>query len=159
MMRIGSGFDAHRFGEAKVSSIAIGGVQVPFQREVLAHSDGDVVLHALCDAMLGALALGDIGHHFPDTESAYHNADSRELLRATNQLVLNENYHVVNLDVTLIAESPRVATYIKKMREHIAEDLSIQIGQVSIKATTTEKMGFVGREEGLAAQAMVLLGE
>ena len=159
MIRIGSGFDAHRFGDSKVSSITIGGVQVPYEREVLAHSDGDVLLHALCDAMLGALALGDLGHHFPDTDPAYLNADSRELLRATNQLVSNENYQVVNVDMTLIAEAPRVAKYINTMREYIAQDLSIEMHQVSVKATTTEKMGFVGRQEGLAAQAVVLLSE
>jgi 2-C-methyl-D-erythritol 2,4-cyclodiphosphate synthase len=158
-MRIGTGFDAHKFGEAEVTSITVGGVRVPYHREVLAHSDGDVVLHALCDAMLGALALGDIGVHFPDTDQKYLDADSRELLRATNQLVLGKRHKVINVDITLIAEAPRVARYIDAMRGNIAEDLVIDVGQVSVKATTTEKMGFVGREEGFAAQAVVLLGE
>jgi 2-C-methyl-D-erythritol 2,4-cyclodiphosphate synthase len=158
-MRIGTGFDAHKFGDMKVTSITVGGVAVPYHREVLAHSDGDVILHALCDAMLGALALGDIGHHFPDTDKQYLDADSRELLRATNQLILGKQYKVLNADITLIAEAPRVAKYIEAMRANIAQDLAIEIGQVSVKATTTEKMGFVGREEGFAAQAVVLLGE
>ena len=158
-MRIGIGFDAHKFGDGEVTFITVGGVAVPYHREVLAHSDGDVVLHALCDAMLGALALGDIGHHFPDTDKKYLDADSRDLLRATNQLILGRQYKVLNADITLIAEAPRVAKYIELMRSNIAEDLSIDIGQVSVKATTTEKMGFVGRQEGFAAQAVVLLGD
>ncbi len=156
-MRIGTGFDVHRFGDAAVSHIRIGGVDVPFDREVLAHSDGDVVLHALCDALLGALALGDIGHHFPDTDEAFANVDSRNLTRHVAQLVKAQGYRIGNLDVTLIAQAPRVAQYIAAMRETIALDLEAEIDQISVKATTTEKLGFIGRKEGIAAEAVVLL--
>lgn len=156
-MRIGSGFDAHRFGETGVETIKIGGVAVPYDREVLAHSDGDVVLHALCDAMLGALALGDIGQHFPEAESQYRNIDSRELLRSTAEKIAGQGYKLLNADITLIAEAPRVSAYVGSMRDCIAEDLGVDVSTISIKATTTEKMGFIGREEGLAAQAVVLL--
>lgn len=156
-MRIGTGYDVHKFGTNPVSHIRIGGVDVPFDREVLAHSDGDVVLHALCDALLGALALGDIGHIFPDTDSAFENADSRGLLRHVANLIRAEGYSLGNADITLIAQAPRVADYIKEMRGAIAEDLEVDITQVSVKATTTEKLGFIGRKEGLAAEAVVLL--
>ena len=158
-MRIGNGFDAHRFSDEKVSHIKIGGVDVPHTVAVLAHSDGDVILHALCDAMLGSVALGDIGKHFPDTDPSYKDADSRKLLRATRSKVADLGFSLVNADITLIAETPRVAKYVDAMREIIAADLGVQIGCVSVKATTTEKMGFIGREEGLAAQAVVLLSE
>ena len=157
-LRIGSGFDAHRFGDLPVESIRIGGVAVPYHREILAHSDGDVVLHALCDAMLGALALGDIGKHFPDTDLRYRDVNSRDLLRDTYKKMTSRDYHLVNADITLIAEAPRVAQFVEEMRGNIAEDLGVVMDVISIKATTTEKMGFVGREEGLAAQAVVLLG-
>jgi 2-C-methyl-D-erythritol 2,4-cyclodiphosphate synthase len=156
-MRIGTGFDAHRFGPRDVSTIKIGGVSVPYHKEVLAHSDGDVLLHALCDALLGALALGDIGHHFPDTDVRFKGLDSRQLLRATADKLATQDYKIANIDLTLIAQAPRVANYIEEMRRVMAEVLDVKLAQVSVKATTTEKMGFVGREEGIAAQASVLL--
>ena len=157
VFRIGTGYDVHRFGEEQVETIRLGGVDVPYEKEILAHSDGDVILHALCDALLGALALGDIGHHFPDNDESFKGADSRHLLRAVYKMVTDLNYKLVNLDLTLIAEKPRVANYIEPMRQAIAEDLSAEMNQVSVKATTTEKLGFTGREEGIAAQASVLL--
>lgn len=156
-MRIGFGYDAHRFGEAAATHIRIGGVDVPHNRSLLAHSDGDVVLHALCDAMLGAAALGDIGRHFPDTDPALAGADSVRLLTETARKVADAGYSLGNADMTLIAEAPRVAKYIEAMRETIATALSATVGQISVKATTTEKMGFEGRGEGIAAQAVVLL--
>jgi len=156
-LRIGSGFDAHRFGSKEVKTIRLGGVDVPYHKEILAHSDGDVLLHALCDALFGALALGDIGRHFPDTNPAFKDSDSRSLLRATMDKIAQLDYSVVNVDLTLIAEKPRVANYIDNMREYIAEDLKIDLSLVSVKATTTEGLGFVGREEGIAAEATVLL--
>ncbi len=156
-MRIGTGFDVHKFGDAAVSHIRIGGVDVPYDREVLAHSDGDVVLHALCDAMLGALALGDIGHIFPATDPEFENADSRQLLKHVAGLITAEGYQLGNADITLIAQAPRVASYVAQMRQNIAEDLGVEVARISVKATTTEKLGFVGRKEGLAAEAVVLL--
>lgn len=156
-MRIGSGFDAHRFGEPGVESIKLGGVSVPFNREIVAHSDGDVLLHALCDALLGALALGDIGKHFPDTDPVYKDANSLQLLRATYQKLNDLDYELVNADMTLIAQAPRVANYIDAMQLTISDTLKVPKEAISIKATTTEKMGYIGREEGLAAQASVLV--
>jgi 2-C-methyl-D-erythritol 2,4-cyclodiphosphate synthase len=156
-MRIGTGFDVHKFGDEKVESIRIGGVDVPHTVSILAHSDGDVVLHALCDAMLGALALGDIGHHFPDTDPNLENVDSRELLRQVTRIVREKGYRIGNADVTLIAEAPRVAAYVSQMRQSIAADTQSSLDQISVKATTTEKLGFAGRKEGIAAEAVVLL--
>ena len=156
-MRIGTGFDVHKFGDEKVESIRIGGVDVPHTVSILAHSDGDVVLHALCDAMLGALALGDIGHHFPDTDPNLENVDSRELLRQVTRIVREKGYRIGNADVTLIAEAPRVAAYVSQMRQSIAADTQASLDQISVKATTTEKLGFTGRKEGIAAEAVVLL--
>ncbi len=157
-MRIGTGFDAHRFGDPESGQqIMLGGVAVPWHRTVIAHSDGDVLLHALCDAILGAMALGDIGQHFPDTDPDYSGADSRQLLRACVAKVGQLGMSVVNADMTLIAERPKVAAYVKEMAKTIALDLGVAVDRVSVKATTTEKMGFIGREEGLAAQAVVLL--
>lgn len=156
-MRIGTGFDVHKFGDAEVSHIRIGGVDVPFDREVLAHSDGDVMIHALCDAMLGALALGDIGQHFPDTDAEFAGVDSRELLRHVASLVAGHGFVLGNADITLIAQAPRVADYVQAMRETIAADLGCLATDISVKATTTEKLGFIGRKEGLAAEAVVLL--
>lgn len=169
-MRIGSGFDAHRFEahgfeehgfEDSVPNgevfIKLGGVSVPSKKRVLAHSDGDVILHALCDAILGALALGDIGRHFPDTDPAFKDADSRVLLRSCFEMIKQRKMVVVNADITLIAETPRVAKYVDAMSRSIAEDLETEVGRVNVKATTTEKMGYVGREEGIAAQAVILL--
>ncbi|MFT4721461.1 MAG: 2-C-methyl-D-erythritol 2,4-cyclodiphosphate synthase [Candidatus Azotimanducaceae bacterium] len=158
-MRIGSGFDAHRFGEERSDhSIMLGGVAVPWHRVVLAHSDGDVILHALCDALLGAMALGDIGRHFPDTDPAFAGADSRVLLRACQEKIGHLGMVLINADITLIAERPKVAKYVDLMAQTIAVDMGVDAQCVSVKATTTEKMGFVGREEGLAAQVVVLLG-
>jgi 2-C-methyl-D-erythritol 2,4-cyclodiphosphate synthase len=156
-VRIGTGYDVHKFGDSPVASIRLGGVDVPYHREILAHSDGDVVLHALCDAMLGALALGDIGHHFPDTDASFANVDSRQLMRHVSQLIADQGYRLGNVDITLIAQAPRVAGYILQMRESIAADTNTSIEQISVKATTTEKLGFIGRAEGIAADAVVLL--
>lgn len=154
-MRIGQGFDVHAYGEG--DHIVLGGVAIPFHSGLVAHSDGDVVLHALCDAMLGALALGDIGRYFPDNEDAYENADSRDLLRQIYTLIIERDFRLQNADITIIAQAPKMMPYIEQMRENVALDLDVAINAVSIKATTTEKLGFAGREEGIAAQAVVLL--
>lgn len=154
-MRIGHGFDVHRFGPG--DHLTIGGVQLPFDRGFVAHSDGDVLLHALCDALLGACALGDIGYHFPDTDPAWQGADSRDLLRRVLALVDSEGFAPVNLDTTLIAQAPKMAPHLAAMRANIADDLRLSSGQVNLKATTTERLGFIGRGEGIAAEAVVLL--
>lgn len=154
-MRIGHGFDVHAFGEG--NEITLGGVKIPFEHGFIAHSDGDVALHALTDALLGAVALGDIGQHFPDTDAAYKGADSRELLRQAYQLVQNQGYVVGNLDITIMAQAPKMAPHIPQMREQIAAVLNTELNQVNVKATTTEKLGFVGRKEGIAVEAVALL--
>lgn len=154
-MRIGHGYDVHAFGEG--DKIVIGGVMIPHERGLIAHSDGDVLLHALSDALLGAVALGDIGKHFPDTDAAYKNADSRALLRLVFAKVKAKGYRLANADMTIIAQTPRMATYIESMAFNIASDLEADIDCVNVKATTTEKLGFVGRKEGIAAHAVVLL--
>ena len=156
-MRIGAGYDVHRFGDRAVTSIKLGGINVPHDKNIEAHSDGDVVIHAICDALLGALALGDIGQHFPDSDDRFEGVDSRELLRACYQKIKAQGYQLGNVDVTIIAQTPRVAAYAPSMREVLATDLESAIDQVSIKATTTERLGFLGRSEGLAAEAVVLL--
>jgi 2-C-methyl-D-erythritol 2,4-cyclodiphosphate synthase len=157
-MRIGQGYDAHRFGDEKGTfEIRLGGVDIPSERQILAHSDGDVLVHALCDALLGALALGDIGKHFPDTDEACRDINSLQLLQHVNKLISNERYRIVNMDLTLLAETPRVATYVDAMKEAIGGALGISDTDISIKATTTERMGFIGRGEGVAAMAIVLL--
>ena len=162
-IRIGQGFDAHRFAENQSDAnreenfIILGGQRIPYQQSLLAHSDGDVLLHALTDALLGALALGDIGKHFPDTDPQYKGADSRALLRAAYDLIREKGYSLANADMTIIAQAPKMAPHIEKMQANIAEDLGIALNAVSVKATTTEKMGFTGRGEGIAAQAVVLL--
>jgi len=153
--RIGHGIDVHCFGDG--DSVTLAGVNIPHSHGLVAHSDGDVALHALCDAMLGALALGDIGKHFPDTDAAYKNADSRVLLRHVAALVRSKGYQVGNCDVTVLAERPKLAPHIALMQERVATDLGIATDCVSIKATTTEKLGFVGRQEGIEAHAVVLL--
>ena len=153
--RVGHGIDVHRFGEG--DKVTLGGVVIPHEQGLLAHSDGDVALHALADALLGALALGDIGKHFPDTDAAYRGADSRVLLRHVVALVQSHGYVVGNADVTVLAERPKLAPHIVLMRERIAEDLGVPVDQVSVKATTTEKLGFVGRREGIEAHAVVML--
>ena len=154
-MRIGHGFDVHRFGPG--DHLMIGGVMLPFGAGFVAHSDGDVLLHAIADALLGACALGDIGHHFPDTDLAYQGADSRVLLRKVNELVSQAGWKLGNLDATLMAQAPKMAPHIHAMRSVIAEDLEAGLDQVSVKATTTERLGFTGRGEGIAAEAVVLL--
>lgn len=154
-LRIGQGFDVHAFGEG--DKIVIGGVVIPHTRGLIAHSDGDVLLHALCDALLGATALGDIGQHFPDNDPQYRNADSRALLRMTYAQVKNTGFKLMNADMTVIAQRPKMAPYIRAMREKIAEDLEVSVDVINVKATTTETLGFTGREEGIAALASVLL--
>ena len=154
-MRIGHGFDVHRFGEG--DHLMIGGVAVPFDRGFVAHSDGDVLLHAVSDALLGACALGDIGRHFPDTDPAWQGADSRVLLRHVMGLVREAGFRVGNLDATLIAQAPKMAPHIQTMATRIADDLGVEGGAVNVKATTTERLGFTGRGEGIAAEAVVLL--
>ncbi len=155
MMRIGHGYDVHRFCEG--NEIVLGGVHIPHVQGLLAHSDGDVLLHALADALLGACALGDIGHHFPDTDAQYAGADSRDLLRHVYALVSGEGYQLVNADITIIAQAPTLSPHTDTMRQHIATDLVTDIKQVNVKATTTEKLGFAGRKEGIAVHAVVLL--
>ena len=154
-MRIGQGYDAHRFQAGE--SIVIGGVEIPFDKSLAAHSDGDVLLHAICDAILGALALGDIGKHFPDTSEEFRGANSRDLLRNVIKSMTAEGYKIGNIDATVIAEKPKMAPFILQMRENIAADSDVLAAQVSVKATTTEKMGFTGRGEGIAASAVVFL--
>ncbi|MFN9529714.1 2-C-methyl-D-erythritol 2,4-cyclodiphosphate synthase [Ectopseudomonas chengduensis] len=154
-MRIGHGYDVHRFGEGDF--ITLGGVRIPHKFGLVAHSDGDVLLHALSDALLGAVALGDIGKHFPDTDPTFNGADSRALLRHVMGLVQGKGYAVGNVDATIIAQAPKMAPHIQSMRERIAEDLGIELDQVNVKATTTEKLGFTGREEGIAVHAVALL--
>lgn len=153
--RIGHGIDVHRFGEGNF--VTLGGVEIPHDHGLIAHSDGDVALHALCDALLGALALGDIGKHFPDTDAAYHQADSRGLLRRVMELVRERGFQVGNCDLTILAERPKLSPYIANMQNCIAADLGIAVDCVSIKATTTEKLGFVGRREGIEAHAVVIV--
>jgi 2-C-methyl-D-erythritol 2,4-cyclodiphosphate synthase len=154
-IRIGQGFDVHAFGDG--DHVMLGGVRVPHDRGVLAHSDGDVVLHALCDAMLGALALGDIGRHFPPSDDRWKGADSRAFVRHCGALIGARGWRVGNIDVTVICERPKVGPHADAMRACVAEDLRLDRDAVSIKATTTEKLGFTGRGEGIAAQAVVLL--
>ena len=153
--RIGQGYDAHRFKEG--DHIIVGGVKIPFDKGMAAHSDGDVALHALCDALLGAAALGDIGKHFPDTDPQLKGVDSRLLLRQVRELIASEGYAPVNVDLTIVAQAPRLAPHIAAMRDNIAQDLGLPAECVNVKATTTEKMGFEGRGEGISAQAVALL--
>ncbi|MET3650953.1 2-C-methyl-D-erythritol 2,4-cyclodiphosphate synthase [Dyella japonica] len=155
MMRIGQGFDVHTFGEG--DHVMLGGVRVPHTHGVVAHSDGDVVIHALCDAIFGALALGDIGRHFPPSQEQWSNADSRVFLRHAAKLMREQGYALGNADVTVICEAPKVGPHSLAMREAVAEELGCELDRISIKATTTEKLGFTGRGEGIAAQACVLL--
>ena len=154
-MRIGSGFDAHKFVAGR--KLILGGVTIPHDKGMEAHSDGDVVLHALCDALLGAAALGDIGKHFPDTSADYKDADSRELLRHVFSLLRDNNLSLGNADITIIAQAPKLAPHIDVMRHNIAADLETDIANINVKATTTEGMGFAGRGEGIAVQAVVLI--
>jgi 2-C-methyl-D-erythritol 2,4-cyclodiphosphate synthase len=153
--RVGQGFDVHAFGPG--DHLVLGGVRVPHDRGFIAHSDGDVLLHALCDALLGAAALGDIGQHFPDTDPAYRGADSRRLLTEVLVRVRQAGWQPVNIDSVIIAQAPKMAPHIPEMRENIAHDCGIPFTAVNVKATTTERLGFTGRGEGIAAQAAVLL--
>lgn len=155
--RIGNGYDVHQL--APGLPLVLGGVEIPFEKGCVAHSDGDVLIHALCDALLGALALGDIGHLFPDTDDAYKGIDSKILLGRVAALVRSKGWEVVNADMTLLAQRPRIAPYIPAMRETLAKVLGVPQDAVSVKATTTECLGFVGREEGVAAYATCLLGK
>ncbi|HCA26399.1 MAG TPA: 2-C-methyl-D-erythritol 2,4-cyclodiphosphate synthase [Betaproteobacteria bacterium] len=154
-MRIGQGFDVHRLVAGR--RLVIGGVDIPHARGLLGHSDADVLLHAVCDALLGAAALGDIGVHFPDSNPQYRGIDSRALLRETVGLVAAQGWRVENVDATIIAQAPKMAPHIPAMRRHIAADLGVQAAQINVKATTTEALGFTGRGEGIAAQAVCLL--
>lgn len=154
-MRIGHGYDVHRFGDG--DHVVLGGVTIAHERGVVAHSDGDVLLHALCDALLGACALGDIGQHFPDTDPTFKGIDSRVLLRHVYELVLRAGYVIGNADMTLLAQAPRIAAHTQMMCVNIAADLACDRGCINVKATTTEKLGYIGRAEGLAAHAVVLL--
>lgn len=155
MIRIGHGYDVHAFGGDK--PLILGGVEIENHVGLIAHSDGDVLLHAVCDALLGSLALGDIGKHFPDTDEQYSGANSRVLLKKVYQLVNDKKYVLSNLDVTVIAQTPKMASHIENIRQIIATDLSVNIDQVNVKATTTEKLGFVGKKEGIAVHAVVLV--
>ncbi|GGC98714.1 2-C-methyl-D-erythritol 2,4-cyclodiphosphate synthase [Halopseudomonas salina] len=154
-MRIGHGYDVHRFGEG--DSIILGGVRIAHNKGLIAHSDGDVLMHALTDALLGAAGLGDIGKHFPDTDERFQGADSRVLLRHALTLVRGKGWQVGNMDATIVAQAPKMAPHIAAMCEFIAADLQIGRDQVNVKATTTEKLGFTGREEGIAVHAVALL--
>ena len=156
-MRIGHGYDVHAFGDG--DHIMLCGVRIAHQNGLMAHSDGDVALHALSDALLGALALGDIGHHFPDDDPAFEGADSRQLLRQVMALVKARGFVMGNADLTIIAQAPKLASHIAAMRQNLSEDLDGDIDLINVKATTTEKLGFVGREEGIAVHAVVLLKE
>ena len=156
-LRIGNGYDVHRL--APGLKLTLGGLEIPHSKGCVAHSDGDVVIHALCDALLGALALGDIGHHFPDTSSEFAGIDSKILLRRTYAMVQERGYSLVNADITLLLQAPKIAPYVVQMRQTLASVLGVDAGQISLKATTTERLGFAGREEGVAAEAVVLVSK
>lgn len=155
MIRIGHGFDVHKFGGE--GPVVIGGVEVPYEQGLIAHSDGDVALHALCDALLGAIAAGDIGRHFPDTDDKWKGANSRDLLRDVYRRVRQQGYVLGNVDITIIAQAPKMAPYIDAMCQVIAQDLETDLTNINVKATTTERLGFTGRKEGIATEAVVLL--
>ncbi len=156
-MRIGHGFDVHKFGGE--GPVIIGGVAVPYEQGLIAHSDGDVALHALCDALLGAIAAGDIGRHFPDTDDEWKGADSRALLRNVYAQVQARGYYLINADITIMAQAPKMAAHIDAMCRVIAEDLQTAVENVNVKATTTERLGFTGRKEGIATEAVVLIAK
>lgn len=157
MIRIGQGYDVHRFHDG--DNIVLGGVKIDYTKGLMAHSDGDVVLHALCDALLGAAALGDIGKHFPDTDLQFKNEDSRVLLKHVYSIVQKNGYGLVNADITIIAQAPKMAPYITEMCSNIATDLAVNITRINVKATTTERLGFEGRGEGIAVQSSVLIAD
>jgi len=154
-MRIGHGYDVHRFGPG--DKLMLGGVAIPFDQSFVAHSDGDVLIHALIDGLLGAAALGDIGQHFPDTDNQWRGADSRALLRAVAEMIAESGYQLGNADITIVAEQPKMLPHLDKMRLNLAADMHCAIDQINIKATTTEALGFTGRREGIACHAVVLL--
>ena len=154
-LRIGHGFDVHAFCEG--DGIILGGVEIPYQKAFLAHSDGDVLIHALCDALLGAAALGDIGQHFPDSDEQYSNMDSRVFLKQVNQLIENQGFNLVNADMTIIAEAPKMAPHLHNMKLNLCDELDCELSCINIKATTTEQLGYIGRGEGIAVHAVVLL--
>jgi 2-C-methyl-D-erythritol 2,4-cyclodiphosphate synthase len=154
-MRIGHGYDVHAFGSG--DHVMLGGVRIEHTHSVVAHSDGDVVIHALCDAILGALALGDIGRHFPPSDERWRNADSRKFLRRCSELMRERGFVLGNADVTVVCEQPKIAPHADAMRANLAEDLGCEVAQISVKATTSERLGFTGRGEGIAAQAVVLV--
>ncbi len=153
--RTGIGFDVHAFAENR--KLIIGGIEIPFDKGLAGHSDADVLLHAICDALLGSLALGDIGKHFPDTDPKFKNADSTKLLTEVYKLIEAKGYELVNVDAMILLEKPKIAPYVEKMREKIASGLNSDIDKISVKATTTERLGFTGREEGVAAMVTVLV--
>ena len=155
MIRVGQGYDVHRFKDG--GEVILGGVKIPYEQGLEAHSDGDVVLHALCDALLGATALGDIGKHFPDTDPEFKGADSRVLLRHVYKIVQEKGYKLVNADITIIAQAPKMSPHTAAMCRNIADDLQVDVDCINVKATTTEKLGFEGRKEGIAVQAIVLV--
>ena len=157
MIRIGNGYDVHAFTAGDY--ITLGGVKIPHDKAFLAHSDGDVLIHALIDALAGALALGDIGQFFPDNDPKYENIDSRILLRDVYSIIQSKGYRLVNCDCTIVAQNPKMASHIDKMRQNLAVDLQSKVSQISVKATTTENLGFTGKEEGIAVYAVVLLGK
>ena len=154
-LRIGNGYDVHAFQAG--DHITLGGVKIPHTQSFIAHSDGDVLIHAVCDALLGALALGDIGKHCPDTDKQFKNIESRKLLEHVTALIHKKGYQLLNCDCTIVAQSPKLAPHIMQMRKNLSEDLRVETDAVSVKATTTEKLGFTGRSEGIAAYAVVLL--
>lgn len=154
-MRVGFGYDVHQLKEGR--QLWLGGVQIPHEKGLLGHSDADVLLHAICDALLGAMALGDIGQHFPDSDPAYKGIDSKLLLKKVTDLLLGEGYSLVNIDSTIVLQKPRIAPYIDSMRQTIAEITGLDVRKVSVKATTTEWLGFEGREEGISAYAVVMV--
>ena len=154
-MRVGQGYDVHAFGEGDY--IILGGVTIPYDRGLVAHSDGDVLIHAFCDALLGAVALGDIGRHFPDTDPRYNGIDSRELLRQVMTLINNKGYTLSNADMTIVAQAPKMSPHIEQIIMNLSADCSCRLDQINVKATTTERLGFEGREEGVSAQVVVLL--
>lgn len=153
--RIGHGFDVHAFEAG--DHVVMAGVKIPYQHQFKAHSDGDVLLHAVCDALLGAAALGDIGQHFPDTDKQFENINSRELLHHVIDLVKQQNFQLGNLDVTIVAQAPKMSSHIDQMINNLAEDFAVSTHQINVKATTTEKLGYTGREEGISVHAVVLL--
>jgi len=154
-MRIGHGYDVHKFGPG--DKLILGGVSIPYEHSFVAHSDGDVLIHALIDALLGAVALGDIGQHFPDTDAKWKGADSRQLLRAVAAMIASKGYKLGNADITIVAQQPKMLPHLDKMRLNLSMDINCNIDQINIKATTTEELGFAGRKEGIACHAVALL--